>query len=196
MDSRLIPQPTQPPPGRGTAAFGHPLPGFGGQAGNQPPPAQRFHDNDRNALGCCRLEPLAPRLGVFVQIVVLDLAEIPIVGLQYLQEGGRVPVEGETDSSNGSRCFLLLDPFPNSQIAQLVPGGQVGKHMHQVKVDVIRSQPGQLFLKTAFNPCLGFDQILGQFVRNEDFVPAAEAAQCLPQGGLAAAVHIGGIKNN
>ena len=191
---RLVPQPAQPPAGGGPAALGHPLLGRRRQAGDQPSAPQRFHDDDRDALGRGGLQSPAAGLGVLVQIVVLDLAEVPVVGVQQLQKGRRVPVEGKPDPPDGAGGLLLGDPLPDAQAAQLLPGGQVGEHVHQVKVDAVGAQAGQLLGKAAVDARPGLDQVLGQLVGNVDLVPAAQATQRLAQGGLAAAVDVGGVK--
>ena len=194
LHPRLVPQPAQAPLGGGPAALGHPLPGGRRQAGDQPPAPQRLHDDDRDAPGRGGLQPFAAGLGVLVQVVVLDLAEIPVVGVQQLQKGRRVPVEGKPDPPDGPRRLFLPDPLPHAQGAQLLPGGQVGQHVHQVKVDAVGAQAGQLLGKAAVDAGAGLDQVLGQLVGKVHLVPAAQAAQRLAQGGLAAGINVGGVK--
>ena len=173
---------------------GNALSGSVGQPCDEPSAPQRLHDDDGNALGGGGLQSPAAGLGVLVQIVVLDLAEVPVVGVQQLHKSRCVPVERKSDPPDLARSLQLLQPVPYAHGAELFPGGTVGQHVHEVKVDVVGAQAGQLLLKAFLCPRPGADEVLGQLVGQIDPVPAAQTAQGLPQGGLAARIDVGGVK--
>lgn len=131
---------------------------------------------------------------MLIQVIVLNLAKVPVIGVEQFQKGHRIAMERKTDAPDGPGFFLFLDPFSYPQAAQLLPGGQIGKHVHQVEIDMVSTQTGQLLLKAALHTCLGFDQVLGQLVRDQNLVATMQSTQGFSQRCLAAAVNISSIK--
>ena len=103
-DLRLVEEPAESPPGGGPApaAFRHAFFRLRGEKTDQLSAPQGLHDHDGNAPGGSSLQPFDAGLGGFVEIVILDLAEIPVVILQNFQEVLRVSVEGEADVPDGA----------------------------------------------------------------------------------------------
>ena len=82
-DLFLIPQPPQTPFGRSAvfrSAFKS-FQGFGRQVIHQFTAPQRLHDDHRQTLGMGMVQSPAARLRMFIQIIILDLAEIPGIGI-------------------------------------------------------------------------------------------------------------------
>ena len=151
-------------------------------------------NNDGNALGLGRLQPLAPGLAGLVHIIILYLAEVPVVGVQNGKEGLGVAVEGKAKIADAPGGLLLLDPVLYPQTAQLFPGGKVREHMHQVVVHVVRLQTAELFVEVFIYGGGGLDEVLGQLCGQVHPVPQAGAAENFPHGGLAAGVDVGGVQ--
>ena len=92
-----------------TAPF-HRLKGARRQHVYKLPAAQRFHDDHRDSLcGSC-FESLHSGLRHFIQIIVLDLAEIPVIVVQNLQKILGIAVIGKSDVPNGAARFFVSDP--------------------------------------------------------------------------------------
>ena len=101
---RLVVEPAQAPfsRGPGPAAVLHGLSGAGGKGVDQLAPAQGLHDHDRDPSGSRSFETVHARLRDLVQVIVLDLAEVPVVVGQNLLEIVGVSVVGEADVADGA----------------------------------------------------------------------------------------------
>ena len=129
-----------------------------------------------------------------VHVVVLNLAEVPVVGIHQLLEHRGAAVVGEADVPDLARGQLVRDPLPDAQLVQLLPGGRVREHVHQVVVDMVRLQPPQLLLEGPFHAVQGLYHIVGQLGRQIDPVPAVIAAEDFPHRRLAAGVDVGRVQ--
>ena len=67
-----------------------------------------FHDDDRNSLCGSGAKTVHAGLGNLVEVVVLDLAEIPVVIVQDLLKIIGVSVVGKTDIPDGAALFFSL----------------------------------------------------------------------------------------
>src|SRR5699024_11399252 len=87
-DLGLVPKPAQRPLGRAPAplTLAKQAAGPFGQQVDQFAAAQRFHNDDREPSGGGSLQSGPSGLTVLVHIIVLDLAEIPIIAIQQLHE--------------------------------------------------------------------------------------------------------------
>ena len=96
-DLRLVPQPAEAPFRWGAVAGigGKGLHGIGRQMIDQPAAPQGFHDDHGQALLRRVFQACHPGLGVLVQVVILDLAEIPVVGVDEMAEHVRIAVIGK-----------------------------------------------------------------------------------------------------
>ena len=161
---------------------------------HQPSAPQGFHDNDGNPLFFGVFQARDPGLGMLVQVIVLDLTEIPIIGVDQLAEHVRIAVIGKAHLADFSAGLFLCQPVGHAQGLDALPGFHVGEHMHQVIVDMIGLQAAKLLLEIFFHIAGLFQQIMGQLGGDIDSIPNAVAAQDFAQGRFAAGVHIGGIK--
>ena len=129
----------------------------------------------------------------FVHIVVLDLAEVPVPGVQHLQKLIGVPVEGETDVPDGAGSLLFLNPLRQAQRNQPFPLRGVGHMMHQIIVDMIRPEAGQLLLEDFFGSRRVPDHVLGQLGGDQHLIPQVVFLQNGAEKRFAARINIGGI---
>ena len=115
--------------------------------------AQRFHDDDGDALGSGGLEAVDARLRYLIEVIVLYLAEVPVIVIKNLKEIVSVTVIGETNVSDGSFRFLLPYPVKDTYILKLLPHGDIGKMVHEVVVDVVGAKAGQFFVEVSVEAC-------------------------------------------
>ena len=193
---RLVIQPAQAPLRRApsTAAVRHGCLCLARQHIHKLPAAQRFHDHDRDAFGIRCLQALAAGLADLVQIVVLDLAHIPVIIVEDLQEVLGIAVIGETDVPDGTGGFLLPDPVNNPGVLESFPHGDIRQVVHQVVVDMVGAQPAQFLREVFFDGGFCADEVLGQLGSDIYLVPQPVALQNLTQSRFRAAVYIGRIK--
>ena len=157
-----------------------------------------LHDDKRYATFFGQL--IAPVTGdllgtvVPVQIIVLQLAEIPRLVAQNILKPGRVVMAGKPKVPDASCGLLLPQPVHKAHgFCLFVPGLVQG--VQQVEVDVVHAQPLQLLFKNA----LGIVQIFA--VPQRHFGGKIKAA-AVPFGDhaahegltLAVVIGIGGIK--
>lgn len=83
---------------------------------------ERLHDDDRDALGLGGLQSGPARLGVLVQIIILNLAEVPVVSVQNLQEGVGAAVVGKADLPDAALGLAGGDPVLDAQGFQVSTG--------------------------------------------------------------------------
>ena len=181
----LVPQPPQAPVGQGPVR-----PGFGqnpahilGHILNQKPAAQRFHDHDPQAPVGGQPHPLPPGLVIFIQVVILDLGEIPVPRQGDFLEQVIGVVEGEA----GVFYAAVLDGFghevPKFQFLHPGPDGTV-EIVSQVEVDSAHLQAFELEVEEFVQVRPAFRQPGGQFGGQADLVPVA-AFQGLGHEGFA-----------
>ena len=111
-----------------------------------------LHDDKRHAAFFGQL--IAPVTGdllgtvVPVQIVVLQLAEIPRLVAQNVLKSGRVVMAGKPKVPDASCGLLLPQPVHKAHgFCLFVPG--IVQGVQQVEVDVVHAQPLQLLFKNA-----------------------------------------------
>ena len=131
---------------------------------------------------------------MLVQVVILNLTEIPVIGIHDLTEHFRIPVVGKADLSDGAAFLLFCNPVLNPQSLQPFPCFHVVEHVHQIVIHMIRSQALQFLREQLFNPNPVSDQVMGQFRCDFDLIPQSVLLQNLPQRRLTAAVDVSRIK--
>ena len=195
-DLRLIVEPTEAPFScRPSApALAHDLFCALRQHSHKLSAAQGLHDDDGNSFFRRGLQPDDPRLGVFVEIVVLDLTEIPIVILQDFEKPVRIAVVGKAYVSDFSAFLFLIQPLDRPDVLQLFPHGDIRQMVHQIVIDIIGAQAGKLFSKVLLKRGPAADKILRELCGDVDLFTNAVARKDLAQRGFAAAVNICGIK--
>ena len=101
---------------------------------------------------------------------------------------------GKTDIPDHSTLFFLLNPVPDPDLHEFLPGPAVVEHMHQIIIDIISLKPLQLLLKLLF--CAGSrpDQIMRQFRCQIDLFPAVIFCKDLSDGLLVSRINISCIK--
>ena len=152
--------------------------------------AEGFHYDDGDAAGGRGLQAGDARLGSLVQVVVLDLAEVPVVVFENLEETGRVPVIGESDVAYGAGPLFLCYPVYDAESLEPFPLRNVGEHMHEVVVDPVGPQTAELFREILFDGGDVPDHILRELGRDVDLVPDAVPGEDLAQGGLTAGIQV------
>ena len=175
------------------AALFHRLKRARGQHVHKLSAAQGLHDDHRNPLGGCRFESLHSGLRHFIEIIVLDLTEIPVVVIQDLQEVLGVAVIGKTYVPNSAACFFVSDPLKDPNLFELIPHSDVCQMMHQVVIYVCGPQTRQFLLEVFIQPLPAADHILRKLRRDIDLLPHPVSLQDLPEGSLAARINIGRI---
>ena len=194
-DLRLVIEPAESPLGGrpAAAAIPHGLLRALGQVVDQLAAAQGFHDDDRNSL--LRGRPDAGHTGLrdIVQIVVLNLAEIPVIIVQDLQEILRVPVVGKADVADRAALFLLPDPVQDTHAFEFLPHGNVRHVVHEIIIHVGGAQTGQFLLKGLLQPFFAGNQELGELGRDMDLFPDVVALEDLPDRRLAPGIDVGCI---
>ena len=164
-----------------------------GQGVHQFAAAQGLHNDDVHSLGGSGFKAFDAGLGQLVHIVVLYLAEIPVVVVKDLLELLGVAVERESYVADGPGLFFRGDPFFDAEGLQGFPLGEVGDHMHQVVVYIVGSQPLELFVEVLVDGGSTVHQELGQFCGDENFLPQAVFLQYLSQGDFTAGVYVGRV---
>ena len=59
------------------------------------------------------LKTFSPGLGMLVHIIILDLAEIPVVGIYQLHKHLRIPVVRKSHLADLTAFLLLFQPVQN-----------------------------------------------------------------------------------
>ena len=196
-DAALAVEPAQAPLGRGPAvrAVRQYLFRALRKEVDQAAAAEGFHDDDGDALRLCGLKTASARLRMLIHVVVLDLTEVPVIGIQNTAEFVRRSVEGEADLTNLAGSLLLLDPVLDAEGTDPFPGAEIGDHVHEVVVDVICSEPGEFFLKGAFHLVTRLHQVVRKLCGYVDAVPQAGIPrQNGAERGLVSRVDVGGVK--
>ena len=139
-------------------------------------------------------QALPARLGMFIQIVILYLAEIPVVGIHDLAERIGITVVRETHLADGSAFLLFLQPLRHAHGLQLFPGGHIIEHMHEIIIHIVRPQAAQFLLESFLDAVHALDHIVGQFGGDIDLLADAVFLKDLTDGRLAAGVDISRIK--
>ena len=157
-----------------------------------------LHDDKRHAAFFGQL--IAPVTGdllgtvVPVQIIVLQLAEIPRLVAQNVLKPGRVVMAGKSKVPDASCSLLLPQPVHKAHgFCLFVPCSVQG--VQQIEVDIVNAQPLQLFFKNA----LGIVQI---FAAPQRHFGGKIKATAVPPGNdpahegltLAVVIGIGGIE--
>ena len=119
-----------------------------GDLARQRPAAQRLHHHDPDLLLGGQRQPRGPGLVVDVHEVVLDLAELPVVGAEDAREGARRAVEREPevgDAPVGPGALHRLEP------AQVAHGLEavVVEGVQQVEVDAVGREALELLVEVA-----------------------------------------------
>ena len=166
---------------------------FGGERGERAA-AQRFHDDDRNAGFRQNFVLFAGTVEFPVEVVELNLREIPFLRIDDGLECFRSVVEGETELADLSLFFHLLEKFASMEFFREFPVRLV-EGVEHVEVEVIGLAAGELFLEDAFDVGFLFCEPDGHFVREivgvtgigfEEFAETFFA--------FAAVVHVGGVE--
>ena len=134
------------------------------------------------------------RLAVFIQVIILYLAEIPVVGVHQTAEHLRAAVVGKADLTDLAVFLLLRDPLLNAQLLQALPGVGIAEHVHQVVFHMVGAQPLQLLPEHFFQTGAALDQVVGQLGGDVHLFPQALGLQNPAQGRLGAGIDIGGVK--
>ena len=140
------------------------------------------------------MESFSACLAVLIHVIVLNLAEIPVIGIDQFGEIVCISVVGETDVADLSALQLFLNPVIDSHGTELFPGGQICQHMHQIIINVICPQTLQFLLKTAFHAGFGFNQVMRQLGCDIYGIAQVIAFQYCTQGSFTAVVNVCGIK--
>ena len=131
---------------------------------------------------------------MLIQIVVLDLTEVPVIGIQNFQKHLRLAVIGKPNIADAALRLLTRNPRLDAQALKMLPLCVIREHMHEIVVNMVGAETGQLLTEGFVNGPGGADDILGELCSNKDPVTAFVFLQNPSQAFLAARVNISGIK--
>ena len=195
-DLLLIPKPQECPLGR--AVMGRMVPeglhGILRKLGNQLTSPERLHDHDRDPLAVGIFQPPSSCLRMLIHIIILDLAEIPVISVYDLAEHITVPMIGKPDLPDLSAGLLLFQPFLDPELLELFPCRDVIQHMHEIIVNIIRTQPAQMLIEVFVQGFPGADQVVRQLGCDIDLFPDLILLKDLTDRLLASRVDIGSVK--
>ena len=81
-----------------------------------------FHDYDRPyARGSGVAQSLQPSLVIFIQDVELDLAHLPVIGIDNILKYRQIIVEGEAGIFNLTGFYCLIEEIQNAHLLYYVP---------------------------------------------------------------------------
>ena len=140
------------------------------------------------------IKPGPSRLRMLVHVVVLDLREIPVVGVYDPAELLAVAVIGEPDVPDLPAFFLRGDPLPDPQRLQFRPLRGVGHHVHEVIVDVIRLKARKFLVEIPVDRAAALHEVLRELCGDTDPVPHIVAAQDLAERRFASGIDVGGVE--
>ena len=132
----------------------------------------------------------AARLSMLVHIVVLNLAEIPVICVHQFHKSFRIAVIGEANLADCTAFPFLIDPLLNAQILHSSPCVHIAEHVHQVVINMIRPQALQLFLEELFQALCASNQVMRQFRCNLHLFPDSIFLQNLAQSRFAAGIDV------
>ena len=192
---RLVVEPAESPFGRRPSpeVVGDGFPGAFRQHIHEFAAAQGLHDDDGDTAGRGGPEARDSGLGMLVLVIILDLAEIPVVVCQDLQELVGIAVIGEADVADGACAFLFGDPRLDAEDLELFPLRIIGQLVHQIIVNAVGAQALELLLEVAVERGCALDQVLRQFGRDVHFVAETVPLQDQAERCFAARVDICGI---
>ena len=108
---------------------------------------QGLHDDHAQALLVGQTHALQARLIVHIQVVELDLAELPaVIGVQDALERLQIVVEAETDVADLAVALGLFHLLDDLELLHALPA-VIAEGVHQVQVDVVGLQPLQLLIQ-------------------------------------------------
>ena len=102
-------------------------------------------------------------------------------------------MEGEADVPDGAGGLFFRDPGEDAHLLQAFPLGNVGEHVHEVIVNIVRTQAGKFFPEGFLRAGETADHILGQLGGDIHLRPDAVALQNRSEEGLAAGIDIGRV---
>ena len=147
----MVQHPAQRPFHRG-APHGRLVPDglHGGRRSDQPQVAatQRLHDDHANPLARGVTQPIGARLIGLVQVVVLDLAELPGVSVDDALEVFRQTMERKPDVGDAPVVLGCFQKFQHAKPVHSVPQGTV-QRVHQIVVDAIDAKAFKLRVQIA-----------------------------------------------
>ena len=154
---------------------------------------QRLHDHDGNPFCGGSTEAVYSGLGNLIKIVVLNLAEIPVVILQDHLEMFRISMKGKTDIPDSSGLFFLFDPVQDSDSLQLFPHGQVGQVVHQIIIHIVGPEAGKLLMKIFVQALSVFDHELWKLGGDIDLFADVIPLKDFSDGSFAPGIDIGRV---
>ena len=140
------------------------------------------------------LQPLHARLAALVHVVELDLAEVPVPGVDQRLELQRAAVEGEAHVADRAAGLLPGHPFLQAQRAQPFKALGVVHHVHQVVVHVVRLEAPELLVEEGVEVLRLLHPVLGQLRGDVQLIPTAVFLYEPPQRLLAAGIGPGRVE--
>ena len=136
---------------------------------------ERLHDHDAHALAGGVIQSRLAGLEARVGVVVLHLAERPLVVLVAdAHEVGRLAVERERRETDEALCLRALEELDDAQVAHSVPRLAI-EAVEQVEVEVVGLKPLELLGKEAVH--------VGAFLEEEERHLGREVDALAPTSG-------------
>ena len=162
--------------------------------GGQQATLHRLHHHHRNAHALRQVIALQPRLLLRVQVVELELAEVPLPGGEDLLKGLIAVVEGEAQPADFPLPLQLLRPLHQALLLHRLPPLPI-QCVEQVEVKTAGVQPLQLeiedLLGVRYGLHLPYRQLGGQVIAVPGHARQGPAQKAL---ALAVVVVVGGVK--
>ena len=194
----MIPHPRKPPSSRClqmriVRAIEHGA-GPRRQLARQTSAQQRLHHKHRKpALGSGH-EPRRSRLVALSGVVVLDLAEVPVIRVEHRKEVRRTAVVRKAYLANTPRSLVARNPVLDTQRNHTLPLRGRGDVVHKVVVDMVSPQAAQLLIKIAVEILRAFARSMRQLSREQNLIAQAQALKRSAHTSLVARIEIGRVQ--
>ena len=145
------------------------------QLARQAPAQKRLHHKHREPALRGSHEPRRSRLVALSGVVVLDLAEVPVIRIEHRKEVRRAAVVRKAYLANAPRSLLARDPVLDTQRHHALPLRGRGDVVHKVIVDMVGPQATQLLVKKAVEILRAFARSVRQLGCEQNLVTQTQA---------------------
>ena len=134
--------------------------------------AEGHHDGDADTLLCGILQTLRARLKLLVEVIILNLTEIPVIRVEYLLKELKSSVERETYMPDSAAVLLPFQKVEDAEIEELLPARFRECNQHIV-INSVRAEPFQLLVEDFFHVFGLFYMPGREFCRQKHSVPVS-----------------------
>ena len=131
---------------------------------------------------------------MFIHIVELYLAKIPVIRVKHHEEIRRTAVVRKTYLANTPRSLLVRNPVLDTQSCHALPLRGRGDVVHEVVVDMVSPQTAQLLVKKAVEILRTFARSVRQLGREQNLVAQTQALKRSSHTSFVTGVEIGRVQ--